>query len=88
MRFVNYCIPFLFTIQGSRVRPIWSHVRPNFSRVRLTKIPGHTGASSHLRKEKKVYPRLRNSVVQQKTPPLGLYHGLNQSEIVKGGPPL
>ncbi len=40
--------------QGSRVRPIWSHVRPNFSRVRLTKIPGRTGASSHSRKEKKV----------------------------------
>ncbi len=61
-------------------------MRPNFSRVRLTKIPGRTGASSHSRKEKK-YPRLRNSVVQQKTPPLGLYRGLNQSEIVKGGPP-
>ncbi len=27
-------------------------------------------------------------MVQQKTPPLGLYRGLNQSEIVKGGPPL
>ncbi len=40
--------------QGSRVRPIWSHVRPNFSWVRLTKIPGRTGASSHSRKEKKV----------------------------------
>ncbi len=40
--------------QGSRVRPIWSHVHPNFSRVRLTKIPGRTGASSHSRKEKKV----------------------------------
>ncbi len=40
-------------IQGSRVRP-------NFSRVRLTKIPGRTGVSSHSRKEKK-YPRLRNS---------------------------
>ncbi len=38
-------------------------------------------------REKKKYPRLRNSVVQQKTPPLGLYRGLNQSEIVKGGPP-
>ncbi len=38
-------------------------------------------------KKKKKYPRLRNSVVQQKTPPLGLYRGLNQSEIVKGGPP-
>ncbi len=74
--------------QGSRVRPIWSHVRPNFSRVRLTIILGRTGASSHSRKEKKKYPRLRNSVVQQKTPPLGLYRGLNQSEIVKGGPPL
>ncbi len=35
------------TTQGSRVRP-------NFSRVRLTKIPGRTGASSHSRKEKKV----------------------------------
>ncbi len=69
------------------MRPIWSHVRSNFSRVRLTKIPGRTGASSHSRKEKKKYPRLRNSVVQQKTPPLGLYRGLNQSEIVKGGPP-
>ncbi len=31
-----------------------SRVRPNFSRVRLTKIPGRTGASSHSRKEKKV----------------------------------
>ncbi len=70
----------LHTWQGSRVRP-------SLSRVRLSKIPGRTGASSHSRKEKK-YPRLRNSVVQQKTPPLGLYRGLNQSEIVKGGPPL
>ncbi len=25
-------------IQGSRLRPIWSHVRPNLSRVRLKKI--------------------------------------------------
>ncbi len=33
---------------------LWSHVRPNFSRVRLTKIPGRTGASSDSRKEKKV----------------------------------
>ncbi len=40
--------------QGSRVRPIWSHVHPNFSRVRLTKILGRTGASIHSRKEKKV----------------------------------
>ncbi len=40
-----------------------------------------------IREKKKKYPRLRNSVVQQKTPPLGLYRGLNQSEIVKGGPP-
>ncbi len=38
--------------------------------------------------KKKKYPRLRNSVVQQKTLPLGLYRGLNQSEIVKGRPPL
>ncbi len=41
-----------------------------------------------IREKKKKYPRLRNSVDQQKTPPLGLYRGLNQSEIVKGGPPL
>ncbi len=75
------------TEQGSRVRPIWSHVRPNFSRVRLTKIPGRTGASSHSRKEKKSI-RDSETLVQQKTPPLGLYRGLNQSEIVKGGPPL
>ncbi len=74
--------------QGSRVRPIWSHVRPNFSRVRLTKIPGRTGASSHSRKEKKVSVTQKLYVVQQKTLPLGLYRGLNQSEIVKGGPPL
>ncbi len=38
--------PLYIYIQGSRVRP-------NFSRVRLTKIPGRTGASSHSRKEKK-----------------------------------
>ncbi len=74
-------------MQGSRVRPIWSHVHPNFSRVRLTKIPGRTGASSHSRKEKKSI-RDSETLVQQKTPPLGLYRGLNQSEIVKGGPPL
>ncbi len=69
------------------MRPIWSHVHPNFSRVRLTKIPGRTGASSHSRKEKKSI-RDSETLVQQKTPPLGLYRGLNQSEIVKGGPPL
>ncbi len=96
---VNYCDVFIScldsfrrhpfpTYQGSRVRPIWSHVHPNFSRVRLTKIPGRTGASSHSRKEKKKSIRDSETVVQQKTPPLGLYRGLNQSEIVKGGPPL
>ncbi len=78
----GFCKPFL-ELQGSRVRPIWSHVHPNFSRVRLTKIPGRTGASSHSRKEKKVSPVLWF----KKRPPLGLYRGLNQSEIVKGGPP-
>ncbi len=40
--------------QGSRVRPIWSHVRPNFSGVRLKKNFGRTGASSHSRKKTKV----------------------------------
>ncbi len=58
-----------------------SRVRPNFSRVRLTKIPGRTGASSHSRKEKKVS-------ATQKLNKRHLYRGLNQSEIVKGGPPL
>ncbi len=56
---VTFKIPITLTLlgrlmcQGSRVRPIWLHVHPNFSRVRLTKIPGRTGASSHSRKEKK-----------------------------------
>ncbi len=52
--FLSLCVFPGNRTQGSRVRPIWSHVRPNFSRVRLTKIPGRTGASSHSRKEKKV----------------------------------
>ncbi len=77
---------FSLSQQGSRVRPIWSHVHPNFSRVRLTKIPGRTGASSHSRKEKKV--SATQKLWFKKRPPLGLYRGLNQSEIVKGGPPL
>ncbi len=85
---MNANVYFDILRQGSRVRPIWSHVHPNFSRVRLTKIPGRTGASSHSRKEKKKSIRNSETLVQQKTPPLGLYRGLNQSEIVKGGPPL
>ncbi len=40
-----------------------------------------------IREKKKKYPRLRNSGSTKDTP-LGLYRGLNQSEIVKGGPPL
>ncbi len=38
--------------QGSRVRPIWLHVRPNFSRVRLKKISRRTSAPS---RSKKIY---------------------------------
>ncbi len=38
-------------------------------------------------KKKKVSATQKLYVVQQKTLPLGLYRGLNQSEIVKGGPP-
>ncbi len=55
--------------QGSRVRPIWSHVRPNFSRVRLKKNVGRTGASSHSqkKKKKKKSPRLKVSAVRQQT---------------------
>ncbi len=30
---------------------------------------------------------IHDSETQQKTLPLGLYRGLNQSKIVKGGPP-
>ncbi len=41
-----------------------------------------------IREKKKKSIRDSETVVQQKTPPLGLYRGLNQSEIVKGGPPL
>ncbi len=66
------------TDQGSRVRP-------NFSRVRLTKIPGLHWCVQPFEKRKK---SIRDSETQQKTLPLGLYRGLNQSEIVKGGPPL
>ncbi len=49
-------------VQGSRVRPIWLHVRPNFSRVRLTKIRGRTSATSRSRKEKKVSTTLKASL--------------------------
>ncbi len=48
-------------MQGSRVRPIWSHVRPNFSRVRLKKNVGRTGASSHLQKKNNKIKSLRDS---------------------------
>ncbi len=33
-----YIYIYIYICQGSRVRPIWLHVRPNFSRVRLKKI--------------------------------------------------
>ncbi len=72
--------------QGSRVRPIWSHMRPNFSRVRLKKIWGRTGASSHSRKKTKV-SALRTSLCRSTKDTLGSYRGLNHLEIVKGGPP-
>ena len=38
--------------QGSKVRPIWSHMRPNFSMVRLKKIWGRTGATSGSKRKK------------------------------------
>ncbi len=47
----NFTWP-LNMMQGSRVRPIWSHMRPNFSRVRQKKNVGRTGASSHSPKKK------------------------------------
>ncbi len=68
------------------MRPIWSHVRPNFSRVRLKKNVGRTGASSHLQKKKKKVSATQ-SLCCSTTDTLGSYRGLNQSEIVKCGPP-
>ncbi len=44
-----------------------SRVRPNFSRVRLTKIRGRTSATSHLSKKKSLCDSESLSVVQQKT---------------------
>ncbi len=52
------------TIQGSRVRPIWSHVRPNFSRVRLKKT---LVALVRPAIRKKKSPRLKVSAVRQQT---------------------
>ncbi len=40
------------------------------------------------KKKKKKSPQLRKSLCCSTTDTLGSYHGLNQSEIVKGGPPL
>ncbi len=39
-----------------------------------------------VREEKKNYPRLRVSLCFNNRQTLGSYRGLNQSEIVKGGP--
>ncbi len=65
---------------------IWSHVRPNFSGVRLKKSFGRTGVAIRGKKQKS--PRLRKSLCCSTTDTLGSYRGLNQSVIVKGGPPL
>ncbi len=66
-------------LQGSRV---W----PNFSRVRLKKIWGCTSATSCSRKKKSLW--LKVSLWFNNRHTLGSYRGINQSEIVKGGPPL
>ncbi len=76
----------LLTFQGSRVWPFWSHMRPNFSMVWQKKFWGRTSATSRLR-EKKVSATLKVSLWFNNRHTLGPYHGLNQSEIVKGGPP-
>ncbi len=57
-----------------------SRVRPNFSRVRLKKILSHL-CDQPFEKRKKV------SLLFNNLHTLGPYRGLNQSEIVKGGPP-
>ncbi len=60
-------------------------MRPNFSRVRLTKIWRRTSATSHSKK-KKVSATLKVSLSFNNRHTIGSYRGLNQSEIVKGGP--
>ncbi len=67
---------YLHIAQGSRVRP-------NFSRVRNKNPRAHWCVQPFEKRKKSI----RDSETQQKTLPLGLYRGLNQSEIVKGGPP-
>ncbi len=62
-------------------------MQANFSMVQLEKIWGRTGATSRSRK-KKVSTTLKVSLWFDNRHTLGPYHGLNQSEIVKGGPPL
>ncbi len=69
-------------LQGSRVRPIWSHVRPNFSRVRLKKSEG-APVRPAVREEKKKYPRLWVSLCFYNRHTLGSYRGLI-SEIING----
>lgn len=65
---------FSHTRQCSRVRPVWSQMRPYFSIVRQKKMLGCTGETSHSSKKK---------VDNNNT--LCPYCDLNQSEIVKGG---
>ncbi len=64
-----------------------SRVRPKCSMVRLKKIWGRTGTTSHSKKKKKVSATLKVSLWFNNRHTLGPYCGLNQSEIVKGAPP-
>ncbi len=64
----------------------FGHMRSNFSMVRLKKIWGRTDAICRSRK-KKVSATLKVSLWINNKHTLGPYRDLNQSEIVKGGPP-
>ncbi len=61
-------------------------MRPNFSRVQKNKTEVALVRPA-IREKKQKSPRLRKSLCCSTTDTLGSYRGLNQSEIVKGGPP-
>ncbi len=79
------CVTWM--LQGSRVRPIWSHVHPNFSRVRLTNPRAHWCVQPFEKRKKSI----RDSETlwfNKRHPPLGLYRGLKPIRDSEGGPPL
>ncbi len=68
------------------MRPIWSHMRPNFSMVQLKQnLRSHK--LKKIIKKTIVSATLKVSLWFNNRHTLGSYRGLNQSEIMKGGPP-